>query len=86
MPDALPPRGHVCHLSRQTQPGTSLSAHTYVGPWCNRKSRQDPGQPRMHPGIRDRPAITCLEHIEDNTASPTERPWHQRPSEWWYYP
>jgi len=32
-------------------------------PGANRKSRQDPGLPRMHPVIRDRPAITCLEHI-----------------------
>ena len=42
MPDTLPLGGPVGHLSRQTQPGTSIPAHTHVGPQCQQEEQAGP--------------------------------------------
>ena len=50
MPDTLPLGGPVGHLSRQTQPGTSIPAHTHVGPQCQQEEQAGPRATKNAPG------------------------------------
>ena len=88
-PGEQPPtldRGHVGHLSRQTQPWASLPAITTWDPGANRKSRQAPGLPRMCPVIRDWPGITCLEHIRGELDPSHRAVLASEALPWWGYP
>ena len=87
MPDALLPGG-ARPSPKQTDSAWNqpFSSH----PWgtlvpTGRADRTQGCQECTRSLGTDQPS-RALNTFEENTTSPTERPWHQRPSEWRYYP